>query len=69
MTDKEWLEKLRKIKDPREMLIEIRNFDSTYGWDSYYRDLTNALWEQVDNVIKDSGTIEPAWIKPEARKR
>jgi hypothetical protein len=69
MSDKEWLEKLRGIKDPREMLIEIRNFDHNYGWDSYYKDLIDALWEQTDKVIKikDSGTITPAWANAPMR--
>lgn len=53
MTDDEWIENIRKIEDPRELLKEIRDNWDMLATDHYYEKLTSVLYEQIEIVIKE----------------
>ncbi len=53
MADKEWIEKVKQIEDPREMLKLIVENETFLGFDPYYKDLRNAMISQAEKIINN----------------
>lgn len=52
MNDKQWIEKVRAIKDPVEMLRVICENEDFFGYDPYYKELRAAMTETAEAIVK-----------------
>lgn len=57
MSDAEFIASLAKIDDPRSALKEVLAGWASYGGDSYYRELTNAIQAMADRVLASVQTV------------
>ena len=51
MTDQEWIDDLGKKTTCREMLREIVENESFFGYDPYYAKLRKAMLDNADRVL------------------
>jgi len=51
MTDEEWKAEIAKIEDPIEMLEAIIENQDFLGYDPYFKDLRQAMLDQVEIII------------------
>ena len=52
MNDSEWIEIVKKITDPLEMLKVIVDNEQYFGHDQYYNDLRKAMLDQAAKIIE-----------------
>ncbi len=55
-TDAEWIEEIKKIADPVEMLSVIIDNEMYFGYDPYYKDLRHAMLDQANKILQEKST-------------
>ena len=53
--DEMWMDDVKKITDPFEMLITIVNNQEFLGYDPYYKDLRAVMLDQAEKICKEAG--------------
>ena len=57
MLDSEWIEQVKKISNPVEMLQCIVDNEEYFGYDPYYKDLREAMLTRAWEIVSQLGDL------------
>ena len=62
MSDNEWIRRIERIQDPRQLLHEVREHFGEIPTDPYYRELSDALLDQCKKLAIPEGWFDISLI-------